>query len=551
MDIPKLTELAFRKDLSDFGAASDAFEITRLLMKQDLKSALDYDYKLNQIVGLEAKKQNSSTFFDLYNKTLLLGAPHNFDYFMRALERNRPAAERFWMPRRSKLLPIAKSLQELETGELDEMFLSCPPRIGKSTLMMMFFLWVMGRNSERSNLYCSYTDSVVGVLYNGILEVLNDNVTYAFGDVFPASKVVSTNAKDLLLNLDRKKRYASFTGRSLYGTLNGACDCNGYLVADDLISGIEEAMSKDRLNAAWAKVDNNMLPRAKETSKILWIGTRWSLTDPQGKRIDILENEPKYANRKWKVINTPALDENDNSNFEYAYGVGFSSEYYQQRRASFERNNDMASWLAQYQGQPIERDSAVFAPEQLKYFNGVMPDATPDRIFMAVDPAWGGGDFVAAPVLFQFGNDLYMPDVVFDNGEKNITQPLICKAIKKHGVQAVKIEGTKMTASYGEDVDKALRDDGIRVNMMINTSNFTGNGKRQRIFDRAPEIRERIFFLADGHRSKAYQQFMNSLFAFTVTGKAAKHDDAADSLAMAIEMSTNFTNKVSIFQRPF
>ena len=120
------------------------------------------------------------------------------------------------------------------------------------------------------------TVALVGVLclWNGILEVLNDNVTYAYLDVFPESKVVSTNAKDLLLNLDRKKRYASFTGRSLYGTLNGACDCNGYLVGDDLISGIEEAMSKDRLAGAWSKVDNNLLPRAKETARVLWIGTR-------------------------------------------------------------------------------------------------------------------------------------------------------------------------------------------------------------------------------------------------------------------------------------
>ena len=420
-----------------------------------------------------------------------------------------------------------------------------------STLMLMFFLWVMGRDSERSNLYCSYTDSVVGVLYNGILEVLQDPVTYAYGDCFPGKKIASTDAKDKLLNIDRKKRYASFTGRSLYGTLNGACDCNGYLVGDDLISGIEEAMSKDRLAAAWAKVDNNMIPRAKETAKILWIGTRWSLVDPQGKRLDLLANDPKYKDRRVRVLNTPALNDNDESNFDYDFGVGFSTEYFQQRRASFERNSDLASWEAQYQGMPIEREGAVFSPDDLRFFNGVLPDATPDRIFTAIDPAYGGGDFTAAPIIYQFGDDLYVVDVIYDNGEKNVTQPQIVNAIKKHNIQAVKVEGTKMTASYGQEIDRMLRDSGIRVNMQINTSHFTGTGKRQRIFDKAPEIRERMVFLSDGNRTKAYQTFMNNLYAFTVVGKSAKHDDACDACAMAVDFAFKGDNSVTVFKRPW
>ena len=438
----------------------------------------------------------------------------------------------------------------MEDGNLDELFLSMPPRVGKTTLIMMFLLWIMGRDSERSNLYCSYTDSVVGVLYNGILEVLQDDVTYAYREIFQ-SKIASTNAKDLLLNLDRKKRYASFTGRSLYGTLNGACDCNGYLIADDLISGIEEAMSKDRLNAAWSKVDNNLLPRAKENAKILWVGTRWSLVDPQGKRLDLLANDPKYQDRRVKVVNTPALDENDQSNFQYAYGVGFSTDYYQQRRASFERNSDMASWLAQYQGEPIERDGAVFSPDQLRYYNGVLPDVQPDRIFMVVDPAWGGGDFVSAPVCYQFGDDIYVADVIFDNGDKTVTQPKIVNAIKRYNVAAVKVEGTKMTASYGEDINSVLKESGIRINMQINTSHFTGNGKRQRIFDKAPDIRERLIFLQEGSRSKEYQQFMQNVFSFTVTGKQAKHDDAPDSCAMIIDFATFGIQKVEVLRSPF
>lgn len=484
---------------------------------------------------------------ELLKKAYLLSARDHFDDFMIYIEWNRPLKEKFWLPRRSKLLPICNALQDLEDGYLDELFLSQPPRTGKTTLVMFFILWTMLRDPERSNLYCSYTDSVVKVLYNGILEVLNDTTTYLWHEVFPERIVASTDAKDLLINIDRRKRYASFTGRSLYGTLNGATDANGYIVGDDLISGIEEAMNKDRLNNAWSKVDNNFLPRAKQNAKILWIGTRWSLTDPIARRYEILANEEKYKDRRFKLVNIPALDENDESNFDYACGVGFNSEFYQQRRASFERNNDTASWLAQYMGEPIEREGTVFNPDDLRYFNGEL-EGDPDRVFMVVDPAWGGGDFVASPIIYQYGQELFIEDVVYSNLEKNFTQIEIANKAIKHKVSAIYVEGTKMTSSYGEGVEEILKQKGYKCNIQTTTKHFTGTGKEQRIFDKAPEIRERMVFLRK--RDNEYELFMQNVFSFSIMGKN-KHDDAPDSLAMAMSFVTVGENKIEVRKRLF
>ena len=485
---------------------------------------------------------------ELMKKSYGCIARDDFDAFMIYIEWDRPTKEKFWLPRRKKLMHICEALQELEDGVLEELFISQPPRTGKSTIVMFFLLWTMLRNSEKSNLYSSYSDTVAKVYYNGILEILGDTTTYLWRDIFPDSKVVSTNSQDLMLNLDRHKRYPSFTARSLYGTLNGACDCNGYLIADDLHSGIEEALNPDRLRSAWSKVENNLLPRAKEKAKILWIGTRWSQMDCIARRIDTLENESEFKKRKWKEINIPALDENDESNFEYEYNVGFSTEYYRQRRASFERNDDIASWLAQYMGTPIERDGSVFSPENLRFYNGDLPEGTPDRIFMAVDPAWGGGDYVAAPICFQYGEDIFVHDVVFNNEDKAVTQPLVAYMAAKYRAGAMKIEATKMTKSYGEGVDEQLKKLKYRLNLMMNTSHFTGTGKAQRIFDKAPDIREHMIFRAVGHRSKEYEAFMNNVFAFKVVGKV-KHDDAPDSLAMAIDMAFFSVANIEIRKR--
>ena len=383
-----------------------------------------------------------------------------------------------------------------------------------------------------------------------MLEVINDPVTYTWHEIFPGAELVATNSKDETLNIDRRKRYASLTCRSLYSTLNGAVDVNGILMSDDLISGIEEAMSKDRLTAAWSKVDNNLLTRAKSGCKILWCGTRWSLTDPIGQRIDTVLNNPKFARRRVKIINIPALNDKDESNFHYKYGVGFDTAYYQQRRASFERNNDMASWNAQYQGEPIERDGAVFSPGDFRYYNGVLPEGEPDRIFAALDPSWGGGDFCAMPVIFKYGNELYVHDVVYDNGDKRVTQALVADKVIEHGVGALQVEATKMTEDYAEGVDEILRKRKKRINLTTKVAQRTPGGKTQRIFDKAPDIRERMVFLDDGKRSKPYQLFMQNVYSFKIVGKN-KNDDAPDSLCMAVCMDEETSYRPRVMQRLF
>ena len=170
----------------------------------------------------------------------------------------------------------------------------------------------------------------------------------------------------------------------------------------------------------------------------------------------------------------------------------------------------------------------------MRFFNGVLPDGDPDRIFMAVDPAWGGGDFVASPVCVRFDKDIYVVDVVYNNGDKKITQPLVVEKAIKHNVAAMRIEATKMTAEYADGIDEELKNRGPRVNVEKSTKHYTGNGKAQRIFDKAPDIREHFVFLEAGKRTKEYEMFMQNVYSFSINGKN-KNDDAPDSLAMAAD----------------
>lgn len=531
-------------------AYKDYFDLCRTREEQDFDTAHRNNAWLRQrIARVIGKSGKVSSFFEIYKKTLLFDAPYDFDCYLLYLEIGREPKDRFYQPRRKILLPLVQAMQELADDKLDELFLSQPPRTGKTSLIMFFVTWILGKDPEKANLYSAYSDTITAAFYNGTLEVINDPNTYLWHDVFPERKIASTNSKDETLNIDRKKRYPSLTCRSLYGTLNGACDCNGFLISDDLIGGIEEALNKDRLIAAWSKVDNNFLPRAKENAKRLWVGTRWSMIDPAGLRMELLQNDERFANVRYKIINVPALNENDESNFDYDYGVGFSTDYYHQRRASFERNNDMASWLAQYMGQPIEREGTLFDPSDFRYYNGQLPMGEPDRIFMAVDPAFGGGDFVAAPVCFQYGDDIYIHDVVYDNGDKRITIPLLVDAISKYDVAACQIEASKATSGYKDELNEKLKENDLRINMISKAASPL-TAKEQRIFDKAPNIRENMIFRESGKRSKPYELFMQNVYSFKMFGKN-KHDDAPDSLAMAVNMALFGGSEVKIMKRLF
>lgn len=537
--------IAKARKSSDKGAIRDGYGW--LVENYDREGAEE----LRKICGLGVKNGWGSEYFDLYKLGLLVSAPHEFDCYMQYLEIDRPAEQRFYMPRRKVLLRFVNSLQDLADGEIKELFVSQPPRTGKTTLAIMFMSWMMGRDTERSNLYCSYSDTITKKFYDGLLEVMTDSDTYNYREIFPDAPIVRTNAQDETIDLARKKRYPSFTARSVYGTLNGATDCDSILVADDLVSGIEEAMNKDRLINLWEKVDNNMIPRAKMSARILWIGTRWSVIDPAGVRQDILLNDGQFRDYKWRAINIPALNDLDESNFDYKFGVGFDTKYYRQRRASFERNNDVPSWSAQYQGIPIERDGAVFDSSDMMYFNGELPDREPDRVFMAVDPAWGGGDFVAAPVCFQYGSELYIPDVVYDNGDKEKTQPKIARTAKKWGVSAMYVEASKTTSEYAEGINKLLRAEGRRVNITTSMKNNAGKNKLDRIVAASPDIRNHMIFLESGRRTKEYELFMANVYSFKFLGKN-KNDDAPDSLQMAITYAyPKDVTTVKIGRRPF
>lgn len=488
-----------------------------------------------------APESEINDWYELYVKSLKYGSQRYFEQYLLYMEIDRPAEERFYSPRRKTLKPLVEAMQRLADGEIDELFISLPPRIGKTTLLVFFATWIAGKKPLSSNLYSSYSDTLTKSFYNGLMEIMKDDITYHWAECF-GEQIVKVNAQYQTINVRKKLRYPTVTCRSIDGTLNGACDCSGIMIADDLCSGIEEAMSKDRLASLWLKVSNDLLSRCKKGSRKLWCGTRWSVNDPIGVRISHLEG----SNVKYEVVNVPALNDKGESNFDYKHNVGFDTESYVQIRSGFEKNDDVASWMAQYMGQPYEREGTLLSSGDLRYFNGLIPDGYAS-IFMACDPAWGGGDYVSSPICMKVEDDVFVPDVVYTNEDKKKSIPEIADKIAKFGVMRIQIEANKMTEGYADELSTELKRRGIKCTVTTKPAP-TNTSKEQRIFDKAPDIREHFVFLTSDKRSKEYQAFMDNVFSFTINGKN-KHDDAPDSLAMASDMAFRPIQSAGTFKR--
>lgn len=494
---------------------------------------------------LEEWAQENKTEVKLINQyyeLLRYEAKHNVDSYKLYIEKDRRRQDRFYEPRRKTLIKVSNAIQRLENDELDILFLHMPPRVGKSGDITMDISWHCARDTEKSNLYVTYKEGLGGAFLDGVKEIYEDSVTYKFSDVFPTVKIVDTDAKNNKLDLNRKKKYKSLSGKGLESGLNGEYDATGWLVIDDPLEGVQDVLSKEVLKRKQTIFDNNVLSRKKEKCKLILEGTLWATNDLYGNYLEFLETHD--TGLRYDIIRIPALNEQDESNFEYDYGVGYSTQYFLTTRAKFEMNNDMAGWNAQYQQTPINRDGTVFNPEQTKYFRK-LPDKKPLKVISHCDVALGGEDFLSMPIAYYYENeegeiDGYVVDVVYDNSEKHITKPQVVTKIKKHKIRNAHFESNQGGDGYKDEVESEIKSDKEYKEPCNITSSWAGTtkSKEQRIWDNAQDIRQ-LYFLDTSLQDKQYRMFMQNLYSFTMVHGKRFQDGAPDSLAGLVEFERN------------
>lgn len=548
MDLIKLIELCESKDMNNYQVLSDYFELLRMLYENDKNLALEKNKTVQNISARLSKKFAVSDsnlgikFYELNKKSLLFASYDDFDSYLLYTEFNRQPEKKFYLPRRKVLRVVVQDMQDIEDDVLDFLAVSLPTRVGKSTLGIFFLTWLMGKYPDLANLMSGHSDKLTEGFYGEALDIIG-NEEYLWHDVFTTCQLTGKSAKNEAVDINgpanRLRRFPTLTCRTIGGTLTGAVEVAKLLYCDDLIEDIEEALNPERLQNKYDAYLNQLKDRKKDKAKELHIGTRWGVGDVIGRVQEQYEDNPRY---RFRVI--PALDENDESNFDYPHGLGFSTAYYHDMRESI----DNATWCAKYMGEPYVREGLLFPADELNYYYGALPDGEPDRVMAVCDVAWGGGDSLSMPYAWVYGNSVYIGDVIFNKGDKEVTRPVVIGRTKQHMPHQIRFEANNGGDEYSDKVDELLRADGVNINI---THRKAGNkqSKLSRIIQAAPDIKK-FYFLDKKYQSQEYKAFMKELTTFVQTGKN-KHDDAPDSLAMLVKFLEDSGCSVKIFKRNF
>lgn len=512
----QIIEKLYKSGLSKFKNLNALMDMS-IIIKDD-----DIDYAIDQAQVVKKKSAELSRkdfqFSDLYYKALLFLAPYDFDSYLIYMEKDRQPKKRFYLPRRHVLKTVVSDLQDLEDGVIDFLGVSLPPRVGKSTLCIFFMTWQMGKYPDKANLMSGHSDKLTEGFYTEALNIITSE-EYHWSDVFPDCRVQKTSAKNESINLNTPSRFPTLTCRSIGGTLTGAVEAANLLYSDDLIEDREESLNPERLEAKYQAYLNQLDDRKLDGCKELMVGTRWNIYDPLGRIADDYFDNERY---RFRVI--PALNEDGESNFVYKYGLGFSTAYYEDKKSKLDDNE----WMAKYQGQPYIREGLLFPKNELQYFTGVLPDGEPDRKIGICDVAWGGGDSLAMPFAYVYGLSVFIPDVIFNKGDKDVTKPIVIGRTKRHMPNQERFEANNGGDEYADDIDRQLREDGIHVNITHKKAPNTAS-KLSRIIQYAPDIKK-FYFVDEKHQTSEYRAFMKEVTMFVQTGKNP-HDDAPDSLA--------------------
>ena len=480
----------------------------------------------------------NKTWYEILDKlyeVLLVEAQNMIvDSGFRYLEKKREPSERFYMPRRKQLVKIGlvDALQGMIDDEYDILCISLIPGAGKTSIEKFFNALVAGWFPKDFSLFYSHSGDITRMYYDGVLDIVTNADEYTWNEIFPNLSVTRTDAKMEQFNVGKYKPFPSVQCTSVGSKNAGKVRASKFLLVDDMIGGIEEALNPLILDKLWNKYAVDARQRKiQDTSgkncKEIHIATRWSVNDVIGRIQRMYEGNPRV-----KVIAVPDVDPiTGESNFDYEFS-GFTTEFF----ADQQKLMDDISYKCLYKQEPIEREGLLFPEDKIqRYLN--LPHGEPELITAQCDTKGKGTDYFVMPVLQKYDNVYYCVDCVCDNtADYELQYENAANVLVENQVQDCEFESNAGGDRVAMEVNKRVESKGWICNI---TSKPTETNKEARIFQCSSWILQNVIFKDNSLYSpkEPYGVMMSLLKQYSVSGKKQLDDvpDVFSNFALKVQ----------------
>lgn len=492
----------------------------------------------------------SYEILDKYYGILLLEAQNKVvDSSFQYLEKKRKPKERFYMPRRKQFLKIGltQALQGMIDDRYDILCVSLVPGAGKTTVEKMFHALVAGWFPRDFSLFYSHSVDITRMYYDGVYDIVTNEEEYTWNEIFPNLSVTSTNAKMEQFNVGKYKSFPSVQCTSVGSKNAGKVRASKFLLVDDMIGGIEEAMNPIILDKLWDKYAVDARQRKIQDTdgkncKEIHIATRWSVHDVIGRIQNMYEGNPRV-----KVIAVPDVDPvTGESNFEYEFS-GFTKEFFEDQQLLM----DDISYRCLYKQEPIEREGLLFPEDKIRrYLN--LPHGEPEIVTGQCDTKGKGTDYFVLPVLQKYGEDYYCVDCVCDNtADYEMQYENAANVLANNKVQECEFERNAGGDRVAMEVNKRVENKGWICNI---TDTPTETNKEARIFQCSNWILQHVIFKDPSlyKPNEPYGVMMSLIKRYSVSGKKQLDDvpDVFSNFALRVTNGNNVA-KVEAAVNPF
>lgn len=416
-----------------------------------------------------------------------------------------------------------------------------------TTIEKFFATAVIGWYPKDFNLFYSHSGDITRMFYDGTLDIVTNPDDYTWHEIFPKLLVTRTDAKMEQFNVGKYKPFASMQCTSVGSKNAGKVRASKFLLVDDMIGGIEEALNPVILDKLWSKYAVDARQRKIQDTdgnncKEIHIATRWSVHDVIGRIQNMY-----VGNQRVKVIAVPDIDpKTGESNFDYEYS-GFTKEFFADQQLLM----DEISYKCLYKQEPIEREGLLFPDDKIRrYLN--LPHGEPEIITAQCDTKGKGTDYFVLPVLQKYGDDYYCVDCVCDNTADYEEQYRnAAGVIVNNKVQECEFERNAGGDRVAMEVNKRVESVGWICNI---TDVPTETNKEARIFQCSSWILQHVIFKDQSlyKPNEPYGVMMALLKQYSVSGKKQLDDvpDVFSNFALRVTQG-NRVARVEAAVNPF